>query len=410
MVRAPAAAQQPRPPLRNMRVPAAGARPRRRPADAAAIRSINAASFVIVVHIGIEIALLLHDDFPCGWRDRRMRSKSETGDRADRSRHRAARRNRPVDHLFPLVTGLSGVDQRSPRHRAIGAEEAGFPSRRAPLALLVHRHDKHPRPSRDKVADITPSVAIGSGNRFLHDVIRQRLAGTDRRIALPQPRVPARVVKSAPNLAAISLARRGQGGHRRWFSIRRGRQATGGWASSAPSADTGSGLDRLGFPRRHGRCGPMDMTRSSSRAHTPRWPGDGRPLTAKPCAVNTSHVSRISAVSPAEQMGAAGDVEKTGPCGESSATSGREAVAPVGDVYSAFSRVRNFVRQSNTFNWRTDGRRALASGRPISSPRRARRHHPARKSAAHCFCLATTMPGNRRWKSLSPARRCCARG
>ena len=93
---------------------------------------------VIVVHIGIEIALLLHDDFgaACG-----QANEIET----EAGIERIAQSIKPfvkqaVDHLGS-GHGLSSVDNDG-ANRAIGAEETSLQPPRA-LALPRHRHDQH---------------------------------------------------------------------------------------------------------------------------------------------------------------------------------------------------------------------------------------------------------------------------
>jgi len=136
--------------------------------------------FVIVMHIGIEIALLLHDDFRAtgGQADE---VESETGiERIVQGIEPLAKQ--AVDHLA-FGHGLSGVHNNC-ANRAIGAKKLAS-SRRAPLPCCAIATTSICA-SRDNVVDITPAVATGSAKTLLHDVIRQRLAWTDRRIALPQ--------------------------------------------------------------------------------------------------------------------------------------------------------------------------------------------------------------------------------
>ena len=117
--------------------------------------------FVIVMDIGVEIALLLHDDFgAAGGQPNEI--EAETGiERIVQGIEPLAKQ--PVDHLR-LGHGPSGIDANR-AHRAVGAEETRFQPPRA-LALPVHRRDQHVRPARDRFIEITFSVATGSAKRF----------------------------------------------------------------------------------------------------------------------------------------------------------------------------------------------------------------------------------------------------
>ena len=127
----------------------------------AAMRSIKRGQFVIVMHIGVEIALLLHHDFgAAGGQPDQIEAETGIERIAERIEPLA---KQPVDHLGS-GHGLAGI-HRDRAHRAVGAEETRFQPPRA-LALLVHRRDQRLRPAADKVAAITPSVATGSANRF----------------------------------------------------------------------------------------------------------------------------------------------------------------------------------------------------------------------------------------------------
>ena len=115
---------------------------------------------IIVMNVGVEIALLLHDDFGAA-RGQANEVESETGiERIAQSLQPLAKQ--PVDHL---ASGhrLPGIDHDG-ANRAIGAEETGFQPPRA-LALLCHRRTSVPA-NPDKVAEITASVATGSAKRF----------------------------------------------------------------------------------------------------------------------------------------------------------------------------------------------------------------------------------------------------
>ena len=115
---------------------------------------------VIVVHIGIEIALLLHHDFDAAGRQANE-IEAETGiERIVQGIEPLAKQ--PVDHLG-LVTGCpvsTAIARTTPSVRKKCAS-----SRRAPLPCLSIAATSIAA-SRDKVAEITASVATGSGNRF----------------------------------------------------------------------------------------------------------------------------------------------------------------------------------------------------------------------------------------------------
>jgi len=122
------------------------------------------------VHIGVELALLLHHDFrAAGGQPDEI--EAEAGDRADRLKHPAAR-----ETAGPITPdrghGLSGVPHDR-AHRAIGAEEARFQPPRA-LALPVHAMTTS-RPAATGAA-ITSSVAQ-FGKPLLDDVTGSGLRG-----------------------------------------------------------------------------------------------------------------------------------------------------------------------------------------------------------------------------------------
>ena len=234
------------------------------PADARGNAVDQRRQFVIVVHIGIEIALLLHDDFSAAG-GQANRDRSRNRDRADRSRHRAVR----------------GTGDRSPRLWSTGCPVSTTiartapsvrkklaSSRRAPLPCCVHRHDQHLR----QPGQCRRDHAFGRhrlGETLLHDVIRQRLARADRRIALPQ-RLFQQGREAGAEPCRDFVARAGQR-HRRWFSARRGAGRVL-IASSAPSANTGSGLTASASSPSP-TMQPWTMTRHRPRAD--RGAGDG---------------------------------------------------------------------------------------------------------------------------------------
>ena len=116
--------------------------------------------FVIVVDIGIEIALLLHDGFgaTCGQANE---IEPETGiERIVQGIEPFAKQ--AVDHLA-FGHGLSGVNAIARTTPSVRKKWAS--SRRAPLPCCAIAATSMPA-SRDNVADITVSVATGSANRF----------------------------------------------------------------------------------------------------------------------------------------------------------------------------------------------------------------------------------------------------
>ena len=92
------------------------------------------------MHIGIEIALLRHDDFgAAGGQPNQI--ESETGiERIVQGLEPFAKQ--PIDHLAS-GGGLPGV-HHDRAQGAVGAEKARFQPPRA-LALFVHRRDQHLR-------------------------------------------------------------------------------------------------------------------------------------------------------------------------------------------------------------------------------------------------------------------------
>jgi hypothetical protein len=146
-------------------------------------------------------------------------------------------------------------------------------------------------------------------------------------------RCSSKVVKPAPNRAVISWrARAGDVAD----GFQPGAAQPRVMASSAPSADTGSGSTASASRHRHDAA--MDMAGHRPRAD--RGAGD-RGADGKTLRAQARHTSAHQRGFAAEQMGAAGDVEKQ-PCGESSATKRREAIAPFGDVIECLC-VGNFI-------------------------------------------------------------------
>ena len=99
--------------------------------------------FVIVMHIGVEIALLLHHDLgAAGGQADEIEAEAGIERIVQRIEPLA---KQPVDHLG-LGHRTAGID-RDRAHRAVGAEETRFQPPRA-LALPVHRRDQHLRRAR----------------------------------------------------------------------------------------------------------------------------------------------------------------------------------------------------------------------------------------------------------------------
>ena len=126
--------------------------------------------FVIVVHIGVEIALLLHHDFGAagGQADE---IEAEAGiERIGQRVEPLAKQ--PVDHLGP-GHGLPGIDGDR-AHRAVGAEETRLPAAARPCPACPSPRPAC-RPARTASSRSRLSVATGSAKALLDDVIRQRL-------------------------------------------------------------------------------------------------------------------------------------------------------------------------------------------------------------------------------------------
>src|SRR3954452_17587527 len=135
---------------------------------------------VIIVHVGIEVALLLNDDLSTAGA---QADEIESEPRIERIAQGAEPlAKQTIDH-FGFGDGLSGID-RDRADRAVGAKETGFHPPRA-FALLRHRRYQH----AGKPGQCPGYHSFGHhrfGETLLHDIIRQRLARADRRIALPQ--------------------------------------------------------------------------------------------------------------------------------------------------------------------------------------------------------------------------------
>ena len=109
--------------------------------------------FVIVMRIGIEIALLLHDDFgAAGGQANEIETEAGIERIVKRIEPLA---EQPVDHLGS-GHGLSGID-RDRAHRAVGAEEMGFQPPRA-LALLA----PSPRPASAQAGTSVAEITLRS--------------------------------------------------------------------------------------------------------------------------------------------------------------------------------------------------------------------------------------------------------
>jgi hypothetical protein len=134
-------------------------------ADRAAIAVDQARQFVIVVHIGIEIALLLHHDLDAAG-GQANEIEAETGVERIANASSRSRNSRSID-LQPWCTGMSGIDgkSRAPRRRC-GRKFAAAAARPCPAGPSPRPHRGQPGTS---VAAITASVATGSGKRFSHE-------------------------------------------------------------------------------------------------------------------------------------------------------------------------------------------------------------------------------------------------
>ena len=231
--------------------------------------------FVIVVHIGIEIALLLHDDFGAAG-GQANEIEAETGiERIGEGIEPLAKQ--PVDDTG-AGHAVSGVDCDG-ADRAVGAEETQFQPPRA-LALPLHRHDKRAgrgRPGLPGSPRPWPPVRQSVFRRYSPAAV----ARIDRRIALPQ-RLFQQVVKAAPNRAVISARSREATSPMVLSPARRRPPIT---ASSAPSANSGSGF----------------IASASSPSSDDAWPGRQRAsaraqagvpaiaaVTIKPCRCSVS--------------------------------------------------------------------------------------------------------------------------
>ena len=190
------------------------------------------------------------------------------------------------------------------------------------LALAVHRRNQHLRQAGQR----RRYHAFG-GDRFgkplLHDVIRQRLARADRRIALPQ-----RLFQQGGEASAEPG---------RYFVAGAGGDIADGFQPGAAQA-AGDGLvsaerehrqqrDRIGFPTVTDDF-PGDATRHRARADrcARNRAADDKAL---PCQRAAHHLHQRGLA--AEQMGAAGDVEKQAMRGIERHQR-RETIAPIGNL------------------------------------------------------------------------------
>lgn len=269
------------------------------------------------MHMGIEIALLLHDDF------------GAAGGQADQIKTEAGIK-RIIEGIEPFAK--QAVDDLPLRHRpprvdhdrahyAVGAEKARFQPPR-PLALLLHGGDERCGQPRQGCRD----HLIGRhrfGKALLHDVIRQRLAGTDRRIALPK-----HMFQQGREAGAEA------GGD--FMPAARGDIADGLQPGAAQTADNGFIGAERGY-RQEADCirfsaiadnATMDMIAKRSRTggRAGNRGADSKALRRQHAAQKLQQ-RRLAA----EQMGAAGDVEKQA-MRRIERHQRRKAVAPVGDI------------------------------------------------------------------------------
>ena len=128
----------------------------------------------------VEIALLLHHDLGAACRQAHH-VEAETGIEGIGERIEALA-EQAVDHGTSRHRPPGFDHDRA--HHAVGAEERSFQASRA-LALLLHGRDQRIGKARQRHRD----HGVGRdrfGKTFFHDVIGQRFARVDRRIALPQ--------------------------------------------------------------------------------------------------------------------------------------------------------------------------------------------------------------------------------
>ena len=262
---------------------------------------------VIVVDMGVEIALLLHHDLgAAGGQPDQI--EAEAGIEGIGERIEPFAKQAVDDRASRHRT--SGLDHDR-AHRAVGAEEARLQPPRA-LALLLHRRDQRVGQTRQRHRD----HGVGRdrlGKAFLHDVIRQRLAWTDRRIALPQ-RMREQRGEPAPNRAVISWRAREATSP---MVFRPARRRPVLMVSPAPSADTGSRLTAAASPPSATMV--PEACRVSVRAQT-EVPAIAA-LTAKPWRSARRTTVCNSAASPPNRC-AQPVMSRNSPCGGSSATSG----------------------------------------------------------------------------------------
>ena len=274
-----------------------------------------------------------------------------------------------ADH-FRLCHGPSGIDANR-AHRAVGAEELAS-SRRAPLPCLpiaVTSMCGQPRQiHRDHVFG-----RDRFGKTFFHDIIRQRLARTDRRIALPSA-CSSSVVKPSTKSCGDLVAPRAATSPMVFNPARRRPRAMAHRRRARTPA-----ADRRQRPPRHRRRFLPETCRVSVRAQIEV--AAIAALTAKPCRVSAPHMICSSAASPPNRW-AQPVMSRYRPCGGIERDQRRETVAPVGDVIQCFGSATRSA--SNTVSsgqigghWRAASRCRGRSARPRSSS--------AVDAAARCF-------------------------
>ena len=186
----------------------------RRPPIRAAIRSIRAASSSLSCTLASRSRCCC-TTISTRLADRRMRSKPKPGSSGSFRASSRSRNSRSMTSA--LVTGCpvsTAIARTAPSVR----KKLGLQPPRA-LALPVHRRDQH----RGQPGQCRRDHGLGGdrfGKPFLDDVIRQRLARADRRVALPQRLFQqGGEIIAEPRRDFVARARRP---HRRWFSGRRG--------------------------------------------------------------------------------------------------------------------------------------------------------------------------------------------
>ncbi len=294
--------------------------------------------FIIVMDVAVEIVLLLHHDLgTAGGKPDQVEAKAGIEGIGERIQPFA---EQAIDDGWARHR-LAGVDEER-AHRAVGAEEARFQPARA-LALLLHRSDQcHGKPRQRRRYH-----AVGRdwlGKTLLDDVIRQRLARTDRAIALPQRLREERGEGGTEPRGDLTARTRGD--------IADGLQSGAAQAiddclmrTERPNRQRADGFGFLAI----GNDAAMDMPRQGARADRGRGYACADRKALHGQGIAEQFQQRVFA---AEQMGAAGDVEKQ-TMRRIERNQRRETVAPVGDSVEC-PGVRRFIGVVD-LQMRTDG-------------------------------------------------------